>query len=122
MRAIIVPAAFSLLASCTITSFDPAKMTPAEFEARPDYMSIVPSVPKGVKVIGPVKASLCRKTKQDPVFSKEDVFRALKREAARQGATALAGVNSTWVDSGTRRCLEEGTASGIAFVREAKTR
>ena len=56
------------------------------------------------------------------MFSKEDVFRALKREAARQGATALAEVNSTWVDSGTRRCLEEGTASGVAFVREAKTR
>ncbi|HEV7691296.1 MAG TPA: hypothetical protein VGO52_10750 [Hyphomonadaceae bacterium] len=117
MRFLLATAALLVLAGCTVTSIDPAKMTPAEFEARPDYMMIVPSVPKGVKVIGPVKADLCRKTKQDPVFSKEDVFRALKREAARQGATALAEVNSTWVDSGTRRCLEEGTASGIAFVR-----
>jgi hypothetical protein len=117
MRLLLATTALLALAGCTVTSFDPAKMTPAEFEARPDYMMIVPSVPKGVKVIGPVKADLCRKTKQDPVFSKEDVFRALKREAARQGATALAGVSSTWVDSGTRRCLEEGTASGVAFVR-----
>ena len=99
-----------------------SRLAAAELEAKPDYMMIVPSVPKGVKVIGPVKANLCRKTKQDPVFSKEDVFRALKREAARQGATALAEVSSTWVDSGTRRCLEEGTARGVAFVREAKPR
>jgi hypothetical protein len=122
MRAIIMMTALLVPAGCTVTSIDPARMTPAELEARPDYMMIVPSVPKGARVIGPVKADLCRKTKQDPVFSKEDVFRALKREAARQGATALAEVNSTWVDSGTRRCLEEGTASGTAFVREAKTR
>jgi hypothetical protein len=120
MRAIILLATFGVLAGCTVTAIDPARMTPAEFESRPDYMMIVPSVPKGAKVIGPVKASLCRKTKQDPVFSKEDVFRALKREAARKGGTALAEVNSTWVDSGARRCLEEGTASGVAFVREAK--
>jgi hypothetical protein len=105
------------LSGCTVTSIDFAAMTPAELEARPDFMMILPSVPKGVKVIGPVNAGLCRKTKQDPVFSKEDVIRALKREAARQGGTALAEVNSTWVDTGTRRCLEEGTASGVAFVR-----
>src|SRR6185503_10033135 len=105
------------LAGCTVTSIDFAAMTPAELEAKPDFMMIVPSVPKGVKVIGPVKADLCRKTKQDPVFSKEEVIRALKREAARKGGTALAEVNSTWIDSGTRRCLEEGAASGVAFVR-----
>jgi hypothetical protein len=103
--------------ACTVTPIDFAVMTPAELEARPDFMTILPSVPKGAKVIGPVRAELCRKTRNDPVFSKEDVIRALKREAARKGATALAEVSSTWIDKGTRRCLEEGTASGVAFVR-----
>jgi hypothetical protein len=56
MRLLLATAALLVLAGCTVTSIDPARMTPAELEARPDYMMIVPSVPKGVKVIGPVKA------------------------------------------------------------------
>lgn len=117
MKRAILAAASLALAACTVTPIDFAAMTPAELAAKPDFMTILPSVPKGAKIIGPVRAELCRKTKQDPVFSKEDVIRALKREAASKGGTALAEVNSTWVDKGTRRCLEEGTASGIAFVR-----
>jgi hypothetical protein len=111
-RAILTAAALAC-AACTVTPIDFAAMTPAEFEANPDFMTILPSVPKGAKVIGPVRADLCRKTKQDAVFSKEDV----KREAARKGGTALAEVNTTWIDKGTRRCLEEGAASGVAYVK-----
>jgi len=105
---------------CTVTSLDPAKMTPLELSARPDFVPILPGVPKDAKTIGPVKATLCQKLREDRSYSTENVYTELKRQAALAGANGLANVSISVIDKGTRTCFWSGTASGTAWYRAPK--
>lgn len=116
MRALLAAAALGLT-GCTVTSIDPAKMTPQEMATRPDYVPILPGVPKDAKTIGLVKATLCQKLKEDRSYTTENVYTELKRQAALAGGTGLANVSISVIDKGTRTCFWSGTAQGVAWYR-----
>jgi hypothetical protein len=106
-----------VLAGCSVSVIDYRNMTPLELSARPEYVAILPSVPKEAKTIGPVKASLCQKLKEDRAYDADDVYLELKRQTALAGGNGIANVSLSVIDKGTRTCFWSGSASGIAWYR-----
>jgi hypothetical protein len=111
-------AAALVLAGCSATSIDFDSMTAADLAAQPQYMMIVPSVPKTASVVGPVDVEICNKKRSDPVPTDDSVLLLLKTEAARKGATALADVSFRVTPEGTDSCFSHARASGTAFMRQ----
>lgn len=107
-----------VLAGCSATSIDFDSMTAADLVAQPQYMMIVPSVPKTASVVGPVEVEVCNKRRSDAVPTHDSVILLLRQEAARKGATALASVSSKVEAAGTDTCFAAASASGTAFMRQ----
>jgi hypothetical protein len=111
-------AAVLALAGCSASSIDFKTMTAAELLAQPDFMTIVPFVPKGASVAGPVTAEICNKKRSDRAPTDADILRLLKQQAARIGATALAEVSYKVEPAGTDTCFTYASAKGTAFMRQ----
>lgn len=107
----------TVLAGCSVSVIDYRKMTPLELSARPEYVAILPSVPKDARMLGPVKATLCQKLKEDRAYDADDVYLELKRQAALLGGNGIANASLSVIDKGTRTCFWSGTAQGVAWYR-----
>jgi hypothetical protein len=116
MRIAAVVAVVALLAGCSATRVDVANMSAADLTSSPEFMSIYPSVPDGVKVIGPVASNICQVNKGDHAPSNADAIKALKVQAAQKGATALAQVTFGRTTTPTPNCVSSAYARGIAYV------
>ncbi|RYE09804.1 MAG: hypothetical protein EOP22_07140 [Hyphomicrobiales bacterium] len=106
-----------VLTGCTSTRIDFGAMTADDLVQHPEYMTIMPSVPDGARVIGPVESLLCQKVKTAPAPDGDDALLALKRQAALAGGTALAEVSIKVVPTKSANCLSSASAGGIAYIK-----
>lgn len=106
-----------VLSGCASTRIDFDSMTARDLIKHPEYMTIMPSVPDGVTVIGPVESLLCQKLKTDPAPDGDDALLALKQRAAQAGGTALAEVSIKVVSAKSALCLSSASAGGIAYIK-----
>lgn len=113
---LFVAAATAMLAGCSATTIDYRTMTAPQLAASPQYMPIMPRVPTGKSVIGPVEATACQATLLEPVPDHDDAILLLKQTAARQGATALAEVGSRAISTRTAHCYASVYAYGVGYV------
>lgn len=109
-------AALTALAGCSVTTIDYRTMTAAELAASPQYMPIMPRIPGGKQVIGPVEATACQAALTDPVPDHDDAILLLKQAAAAKGATALANVGSRLIATRTATCYTSAYAYGTGYV------
>ena len=118
MRIALIAAAAALIsvAGCSATKLDVQHMSATDLTQSPEFMSIYPKVPDGVKVIGPVASNLCQAKKGDLPPSNDDAIKALKVQAAQKGATALAQVTFGRTTTKTPDCFSSAYARGIAYV------
>lgn len=118
MRIAFIAATVALIsvAGCSATKLDVQHMSATDLTQSPEFMSIYPKVPDGVKVIGPVASNLCQVKKTDPAPSNDDAIKALKVQAAQKGATALAQVTFGRTTTKTADCITSAYARGIAYI------
>lgn len=115
-RAAVLALVMTAGAAAQRIDFD--NMTAEDLVRSPDFMRITPSVPRGVEVVGPVVQGLCQVKKTDRSPSTDDAIKALKVQAARKGATALAEVTFGKTMTKTTRCITSAWARGTAYVHE----
>src|SRR5688572_28632921 len=108
--------AAAMLAGCSATTIDYRTMTAPQLAASPQYMPIMPRVPSGKRVIGPVEATACQATLLEPVPDHDDAILLLKQAAAQQGATALAEVGSRVISTRSAHCYSSAYAYGVGYV------
>lgn len=116
LGAVAAVAVLVSVAGCSATHLDVTAMSAADLAASPEFMSIYPQVPEGVKVIGPVASNLCQAKRTDPPPSNADAIKAIKVQAAGKGATALANVTFGRNTQETPDCFSTAYARGIAYV------
>ncbi len=104
-----------VLALCGMVS---ACATPGVDTSLSDKVAMLPSVPPGATIIGPVEAEHCRRNAYETSSARQSVLELLRTKAAEMGANAVSGI-SVDVDgvSFMNNCWSSAKAKGTALRR-----